>query len=231
MAKKRTNPGKGASFERRACKSLSIWVSGGLREDVFWRSAMSGGRASLASRRKGGRAFNAQSGDITAIHKSGHALLHAFVLECKHVKDLNMMRIVRGRTGHLFRFWKKLKKECKAAGKKLPMMIARQNRYPDLLITNAVGAALLMAGRPDLRIRIVLPTEGMYSFLFRDILTDLDFKAIKKHCKNWPCQDFYSQQTSTSRPALAMPTVGKSSPISEHKPSAVRLRLPLSSAT
>jgi len=39
---------KGASFERDICRRLSLWVSAGKQEDVFWRSAMSGGRSTVA---------------------------------------------------------------------------------------------------------------------------------------------------------------------------------------
>ena len=51
-----TKPGygkqKGGEYERTVCKKLSLWVSNGTRDDIFWRSAMSGGRATL-QRKKG----------------------------------------------------------------------------------------------------------------------------------------------------------------------------------
>src|SRR5687768_2048686 len=87
---------KGADFERLICERLSLWVSNRKREDVFWRSAMSGGRANLKSRRKHGMEFSAQSGDITAIHELGHALLAMFVLECKFYRDIGVEQAAYG---------------------------------------------------------------------------------------------------------------------------------------
>ena len=36
---------KGSEFEREMCKCLSLWWTDSKRDDVFWRSAQSGGRA------------------------------------------------------------------------------------------------------------------------------------------------------------------------------------------
>ena len=58
---------KGAEFERKICKQLSRWIDSN-REDLFWRSAMSGGRATLKSN-KG--EVSGQAGDITSIDKIG----------------------------------------------------------------------------------------------------------------------------------------------------------------
>ena len=41
---------KGSSFERLVCKRMSMWLSKGERDDLFWRSAMSGGRATVQLR-------------------------------------------------------------------------------------------------------------------------------------------------------------------------------------
>jgi hypothetical protein len=40
---------KGSQFERDVCRELSLWVSHGKQEDVYWRSAMSGGRSTVAA--------------------------------------------------------------------------------------------------------------------------------------------------------------------------------------
>ena len=42
---------KGSSFERLICKELSLWITGGEHQDVFWRSAMSGGRSTVAMKK------------------------------------------------------------------------------------------------------------------------------------------------------------------------------------
>ncbi|MBM3120244.1 MAG: hypothetical protein FJ006_12010, partial [Chloroflexi bacterium] len=55
---------KGASFERDISRQLSLWWTHGERDDVFWRSSMSGGRATV--RAKKGQKTAYQNGDITA---------------------------------------------------------------------------------------------------------------------------------------------------------------------
>lgn len=216
---------KGAQYERGICGKLSLWVSNLARNDVFWRSAISGGRAHIMSKRKRGRAFNAQSGDITAIHESGGPLLNAFVIECKHLKDIRLMRAVTGRKHGLPEIWRKLARECDAAGSKLPMLIARQNRLPDVLMTNRDGANILRSGSKGLRTRFILPPLDLYGFLFRDVINEIDFDDIKDVCRSRVCQESSSPPTSTSPHGHVMSIGGKSSHGSKSKSRIVRERL------
>ena len=117
---------KGSSFERICCTKLSLWVSAGKREDLFWRSAMSGGRATVAHAH--GRSVR-QFGDICAVAPEGHALTDRYVIECKHYKDLNIDSFLFSNTGQLAKFWKELLKVSEKA-RLQPMLIARQNRGP-----------------------------------------------------------------------------------------------------
>lgn len=81
MAKKRRNPGKGSAFEREICKKLSLWWTHGNRDDVFWRTSNSGGRATI--RAKGEQKTFGQYGDIQATDPIGQQLLDRFTIECK----------------------------------------------------------------------------------------------------------------------------------------------------
>ena len=72
---------KGSEFEREICKELSRWWTGGKRDDVFWRTAMSGGRATVRSRQ--GKTTAGSYGDITAIDPVGFPFLKAFAMELK----------------------------------------------------------------------------------------------------------------------------------------------------
>ncbi len=77
---------KGSSFERDICKQLSIWWSGDeQRDDIFWRSSQSGGRATIRSRK--GRTTAGSYGDITAIDKVGEPLIKVFTIELKRGKS------------------------------------------------------------------------------------------------------------------------------------------------
>ncbi len=123
---------KGASFERHIAKVLSLWITNGKHEDTLWRSAMSGGRATVQNR-KGKKITVRQAGDICSVAPEGHALTDEFYLELKHVKKLALDQFIIKGTGPLANFWKIAKREAKKH-KKQPVIIARQNGWPDLVI-------------------------------------------------------------------------------------------------
>ena len=72
---------KGSPFEREMCKAFSMWWTKGERNDVFWRSAGSGGMAKTRSK-QGGVAFG-QYGDIQATDPIGQPLIDACTIELK----------------------------------------------------------------------------------------------------------------------------------------------------
>ncbi len=72
---------KGSEFEREVCTTLSLWWTGGERDDIFWRSSGSGARAN--TRAKAGKRTGGQYCDIAAIDPSGHPLTGLLVFELK----------------------------------------------------------------------------------------------------------------------------------------------------
>ena len=72
---------KGTAFEREVCKALSLWWTGGGRDDVFWRSDTSGARAKTRS--KVGKETFGQYGDIQASDPIGQPLIDLVTVECK----------------------------------------------------------------------------------------------------------------------------------------------------
>jgi hypothetical protein len=147
---------KGSTFERKLCTILSNWVSGGKDADLFWRSAISGGRATVAQRK--GRNIKA-TGDICAVSPKGHELTDHFFIECKHYKSLQVDRFIIG-TGRLAQFWTHAGEQAKSHNLE-PMLIARQNMFPILLI---VPHGALPAPEPIAVIR------GADVFLFDDAM-------------------------------------------------------------
>lgn len=129
--------GKGSAFERLCCKRLSLWVSGDKREDLFWRSAMSGGRATVGRRQGKDHAHHA--GDISSTHPDGHKLTDNWYIECKFYKSLNIESALLDGTGCLTKFWREACEQA-TAHKKLPMLIAKQNNTKVLLIIPRAGA-------------------------------------------------------------------------------------------
>lgn len=120
---------KGASFERLVCDKLSRWIEPGTARSFFWRSSMSGGRATL--RRAAGKVSEDQSGDICSTAAEGHAFLQRFTVECKHVKNLSLGSGAMGTGGELCTFWRQVARDAAKSGKR-PLLVARQNAGPIL---------------------------------------------------------------------------------------------------
>ena len=122
---------KGSSFERLICKQLSLWITRGKKEDCFWRSAMSGGRATVAAAR--GKDLRRQAGDICAISPEGHALTDRWYIECKNVRDAGLAAFLVHDRGPLSKYWRTT---CEQAERyqKSPLLIMRQFRFPTLAV-------------------------------------------------------------------------------------------------
>jgi len=122
---------KGSQFERDICVLLSKWVSHGKHDDLFWRSAMSGGRATVA-KKKG--VDIRQTGDICSVSPEGHVLTDLFFVECKFYRDLQIDSFILDNKGKLADFWHVAKCEANRH-KRYPMLIAKENRREPIIIT------------------------------------------------------------------------------------------------
>jgi hypothetical protein len=121
---------KGAKFEREICRRFSLWVTRDKQGDVFWRSAMSGGRATIAHR-KG--IDVRQAGDLTAVAREGNEFLEYWYVECKHVANLSLESFLLSNAGLLANFWRVCKREAQKHGRQ-PMLVCQQNRWRDVLV-------------------------------------------------------------------------------------------------
>lgn len=119
---------KGGSFERLVAKELSLMVTQGKRTDVFWRSSLSGGRATV---HKHGDVR--QAGDICAVAPEGNYLVSQFYFECKFYRELAIARFVIENKGPLARFWAKTQMEARKHDRQ-PVLIARQNHLPAFVV-------------------------------------------------------------------------------------------------
>ena len=72
---------KGSNFEREICKQLSLWWSDDKDEDIFWRTAGSGARAT--TRAKKGKKTYGNDGDIQAVNPIGEPLMKVCNIELK----------------------------------------------------------------------------------------------------------------------------------------------------
>lgn len=165
---------KGAEFERQICKKLSLWLSDGKREDLLWRSAMSGGRATVAHKK--GK-LDSQVGDISAVSEEGYAFTNVHAIECKSYANIHVESLLTGlpKSSSVKAFWLELETKAKEVGKR-PILIFRQNRGKTYLLMSSVDLFELADYRggtyvtgPD--------AEGLYA------LALLDLDHFLKHAK------------------------------------------------
>lgn len=121
---------KGSSFERELCRDLSLWVSRAEHEDLFWRSAMSGGRGTIRVDKHGAQKV---SGDICSVRREGHIFTDWWHVEAKHVKDMELTSFALKDTGFLAIEWRRCVRQAKSH-RKLPMLVVKQNRFPIIVV-------------------------------------------------------------------------------------------------
>lgn len=166
---------KGAGFEREVCTKLSNWLSEGEQDDIFWRSAMSGGRATV--KMKAGVKLAAQSSDISPIQAIGEALTTRFSIECKFYASLGLEGYFFGAATGLGQFWAQVKNDAETFDK-MPMLIAKQNRKDVLLILDSEGVAFFEGLYGRLPLKFISKVDGAHFLMFDDFLTFADPKAL-----------------------------------------------------
>lgn len=151
---------KGSAFEREVCKALSLWTTNGKSVDVYWRAAMSGGRATVA------KGAVRQAGDITAVAPEGHVLTDFLYIECKHLKDISLDGIIKG-NGNLLEIWRKTLFEA-AKYNKVPVLIFKQNHWPIAFCTMQAGIDYLKI--PELLVLIKSSKHAFNLIRFDELL-------------------------------------------------------------
>lgn len=121
---------KGAAWEREFSKILSRWWSKGERDDIFWRTSGSGGRATR--RRQNGLDTVYQSGDITFTDPSGKPFCQLFHVELKKgYGNWDLLDIIDSRQKHtqIEKFWRQTVRDCPKG--RIPVLVfCRQHRKP-----------------------------------------------------------------------------------------------------
>lgn len=170
---------KGGSFERSIAVRLSLWVSGHKRDDLFWRTASSGGRATFHNKSSTNAKLAHQAGDIAAIHPDGRLLLELFLVECKFWKSIGFDKLVFGQAPPFAREWVKLSETC-SLFLRCPMLIGKQNFKEELVFLSQDGYEVLShAVTPKLGLHVfaVFPQWRMVVVTLRNMLS-MDFTRI-----------------------------------------------------
>ena len=156
---------KGNQFERNTCRALSLWITGGKREDVLWRTSMSGGRATVA--RKRGKSVK-QDGDISAIAAEGHIFSDNWFVECKFHKKLDIASLLITNTGDLIKYWHVACREA-SHHKKFPMLIFKSNRMPTMVVV-ATGAIEQFTRTPNFECPTIIKPKCFDIWHFETLL-------------------------------------------------------------
>lgn len=152
--------GKGSSFEREVGYSLSLWLSCGQRKDLICRTVLSGGQFTV-----GGKG---NQGDLMAQHPLAFKFFECFSVECKHWKNLEMVRFLV-RDGDLYKALKKVKKQAEHENK-LWMLIARQNFQKTILFMPAEAMVYFFKQISGLSYHVLF-SGNVYMFYFSEFLS------------------------------------------------------------
>jgi hypothetical protein len=158
---------KGGGFEREICKTLSLWISEGKEDAVFWRSSQSGGRATLQARR-GQRVSTTMLGDISAIHPLGHSLTDLFFMECKFRKSMKLHLMFANGVSALADWWITCRLEARRA-RRHPLMFAKQNHGYILVCMSA--EAMRIFGMAWHTAHAIFPEHGLFIFTMHQFLS------------------------------------------------------------
>ena len=159
---------KGSDFEREFCKLLSRWWTKGVegvgRDDVFWRTSQSGGRAT--QRAKFGRKTYGSQGDVAAVDPIGTPFLRFFTVELKRGDSHgNPMELFDALPSDKIRDWEKAlaqaRLSAKQAGTEWLLVLRRDRRVPMVYLDVRVAKRLGLAGcLPSMRFRVVVNGVG-----------------------------------------------------------------------
>ena len=137
---------KGSEFERWVCKQLSLAMSKDERDDLFWRSAISGGRATVKFKK--GKKNLTQVGDITAIDPLGSKLTDKFVIECKRYKSVKWDSLIYGlpKKDGVIAFWRQAQDAADKVNK-IPLLIIKANGKIPVICVNSgyIGGILMLS--------------------------------------------------------------------------------------
>lgn len=141
MPKKKASKGrrksnKGSPFEREIARRLSLWWSDGASDDLFWRTAGSGGRAT--NRAKQGKSTANGGGDICAQTKEAQNLLDLVTFELKrgyNTATISDLLDIEG-GGVMGKFIEQARRSASIAGTPYWAVIHKRDRRESLVITN-----------------------------------------------------------------------------------------------
>jgi hypothetical protein len=173
-------PEKGHEWERETGRLLSLWLTNSERPDIFSRNVLSGGAFTLAE--KAGKKSSRAPGDIIAAHPLAFRFLAAYSIECKHLRDIGLMRYLldpRGLTplGQIISLARRQARHIDVEY----MVIAKQNHKDAMVfVSGLTGDRMLASLRRRGRREPLHPLHHwfhgrtVFAMRFRDMLSMID---------------------------------------------------------
>jgi len=188
---------KGGQFERDFAKALSLWWTKDERDDIFWRTAGSGARATVRTNK--GQKTVGQYGDITATDPDGKILIDNILFELKNgypeaeIEKLINYSSTKANAGigtDLYSKWiMKCEKSCEASGIPGWMIVhKRSNREP--IITMNIDAYLKISTNRKFTVNITpkfliqLKDNVIYQTIRMEQLFEIDSDQVRKCLQN-----------------------------------------------
>lgn len=179
--------GKGSKFERDICYRLSAWWTGDPESSVFWRSSMSGGRATVRGRK--GKRTEGHAGDVAATTADAEQFLRVVTLELKrgYSKDKdNPFYFLDGKADSrptIMQWIDQARKSAALAKSMYWMIVAQRDRKETLVYMPASLFAALPVAQPDKgtfpMVTAVVPQPGKAARKFVAVRFD-DFLQLVK---------------------------------------------------
>lgn len=184
---------RGGSYERKLCKKLSLWITGGQRSDVLWRTAMSGGQRK-ASRGKT-RDQAADKGDVTAVQPEGTLLTELFCIEAKWRKNIGLETCLftpAAKSAVLVQCWNQTAEAARMStanlrnlgqrdALRLPMLCIMVYNRRELMLVTEPGIDILenANGFHEVQPQMVFPQlDWAYAYFLDEVLMT-DFQGIR----------------------------------------------------
>lgn len=176
---------KGSKFEREISGVLSRWWTGGIRDDIFWRTPGSGARATTRMKKKLQTADSA--GDIMAIDKIGKKFTKFFLIELKrgYSSKLTILDIIDGpkKKSIILEWWKKAEKErVDSKRKDIILIFKRDRKDPCVAITKKLFNILFKADKID-HIEILKKPYNIYIITLSNFLKVIPKKLLETKYK------------------------------------------------
>lgn len=125
---------KGGNYERTISRKLSLWISDGKFDDMFWRTSGSGSRHTI--RYKKNLTLEGQAGDIASTRSGiSEEFIRTFCVEIKFYKEINIWGFITKTKSGVLDFWNQTTEKAKQVGK-IPILIVKENYKPALFISN-----------------------------------------------------------------------------------------------